>query len=40
MNMKVERVGIDKIKDKFNSLKKQISKPIQSFVDFEKKYND
>ena len=40
MNMKVERVGIDKIKEKFNSLKKQITKPVESFVDFEKKYNE
>lgn len=38
MNMKVERVSVDKVKEKFKSLKKKQDTKITSFEDFEKKF--
>lgn len=38
MSMKVERVGVDRVKEKFASLKKKVNKPIDNFEDFEAKF--
>ena len=40
MNMKVERVGLDRIKAKINSLKPNPVKKVNDFEDFEKKYEE
>lgn len=38
MNMKVERIGLDRIKAKINSLQQNTVKKVEDFDDFEKKY--
>lgn len=40
MNMKVERVEVSRVREKFNSLKKMERRPIEDFQEFEKKYDE
>lgn len=40
MNMKVERVGLDRIKAKMTALKMNPEKKVSDFNDFEKKYEE
>ena len=38
MNLTVDRVGIDRVKAKFESLKRKTKRPIENFDEFEEKY--
>lgn len=40
MSMKVERVGLDRIKAKMNMIKQNSQQKINTFHDFEKKYQE
>jgi len=40
MSMRVERVGVDRVREKLQKLKKVADKPIENFEDFEKKFED
>ena len=40
MNMKVERVTVNQVKDKFNMLKKKSSQKVDNFEEFEKKFEE
>ncbi len=40
MNMKVEKIGIERIKAKISGLKEKNVKKIDDFGDFEKKYEE
>ena len=40
MNMKVEKIGLDRIKAKMTSLKMNSEKKVSDFSDFEQKYEE
>lgn len=40
MSMKVEKVGLDTVKEKFKSLKKKETRTVENFEDFEMKYQE